>query len=87
MNGGKDGNPPTLETMYFETPKTKNKTFEEAAARKYCSLRARCRWLIYAAVIALVQAAHDDVVAGLAQAIIVAGFRLLVLAAHDVAGS
>ncbi|GAB2266324.1 hypothetical protein Dimus_001338 [Dionaea muscipula] len=33
--GGKDGNPPTLETMYFETRKTKNKTLEEAAARKY----------------------------------------------------
>ncbi|GAB2266292.1 hypothetical protein Dimus_001309 [Dionaea muscipula] len=33
--GGKDGNPPTLETMYFETQKTKNKTLEEAAARKY----------------------------------------------------
>ncbi|GAB2273272.1 hypothetical protein Dimus_008072 [Dionaea muscipula] len=33
--GGKDGNPPTLETIYFETRKTKNKTLEEAAARKY----------------------------------------------------
>ncbi|GAB2297371.1 hypothetical protein Dimus_031478 [Dionaea muscipula] len=33
--GGKDGNPPSLETMYFETRKTKNKTLEEAAARKY----------------------------------------------------
>ncbi|GAB2281711.1 hypothetical protein Dimus_016281 [Dionaea muscipula] len=33
--GGKDGNPPTLEAMYFETRKTKNKTLEEAAARKY----------------------------------------------------
>ncbi|GAB2270504.1 hypothetical protein Dimus_005397, partial [Dionaea muscipula] len=29
--GGEDGNPPTLETMYFETRKAKNKTLEEAA--------------------------------------------------------
>ncbi|GAB2294254.1 hypothetical protein Dimus_028469 [Dionaea muscipula] len=33
--GGKDGNPPTLETMYFETRKTKNETLEELTARKY----------------------------------------------------
>ncbi|GAB2288071.1 hypothetical protein Dimus_022415 [Dionaea muscipula] len=33
--GGKDENPPTLETRYFETRKTKNKTLEEPATRKY----------------------------------------------------
>ncbi|GAB2288490.1 hypothetical protein Dimus_022819 [Dionaea muscipula] len=35
VQGGKDGNPPTLETMYFKTRRTKNKTLEEPAARKY----------------------------------------------------
>ncbi|GAB2290701.1 hypothetical protein Dimus_024976 [Dionaea muscipula] len=39
--GGKDGNPPTLETMYFETRKTKNKILEEAAARKYWAMKPK----------------------------------------------